>query len=89
MIYENGTMDVRVDGKIERRRYSINVGIEPSNRYMQRVQRYEPELKPGEQCLYSITDDIPTIVTVSCPDGDPLQYSQDEERYVRFALERF
>lgn len=89
MIYDNGTMDVMVDGKIERRRYSINVAIEPSNRYMQRVQRYEPDLQPNEQCFYTHTSDIPTIVTMHSPHNDPLQYSHDEERYVRATLEGF
>lgn len=86
-VYENGTMDVRVDGNIERRRYSINADAPFSNRYMERMQtKYQPELRDGEECFFTIADDIPTIVACRCPDTDPLQYSSDEERYVQRAL---
>ncbi len=63
MIHENGTMDVRVDGKIERRRYSIDREAPFTNRYIERVQtKYKPELREGEEAFFSLGDDIPTIV---------------------------
>ena len=79
MIYDNGTMDVRIDGKVERRRYSINCEAPFSNRYMERMQtKYQPELRDGEEAFWMCGDDIPTIVKTQCPDNDPLQYSHDE-----------
>lgn len=87
MIYEDGTMDVRIDGKIVRRRYSIDRNAPFSNTYITRMQtKYKPELRDGEEAIFTLSDDIPTIVTQRCPDSDPLQYSSDEERYVQAAL---
>ena len=63
MIYDNGTMDVRVNGQIERRRYSINCEAPFTNRYLDRMQtKYQPELRDGEEAFFSLGDDIPTIV---------------------------
>lgn len=87
-VHEDGTMDVRVDDKPERRRYSINVDSGFSNRYLERMQsKYEPELRDGEEVFWSIGDDIPTIVTVRAP--DPLRYNNDEERYLSHVMDEF
>ena len=62
-VHDNGTMDVRVNDSIERRRYSINVDAPFSNRYLDRMQtKYQPELRDGEEAFFCFGDDIPTIV---------------------------
>jgi hypothetical protein len=62
-VHDNGTMDVRVNDSIERRRYSINVDAPFSNRYLDRMQtKYQPELRDGDEAFFCIGDDIPTIV---------------------------
>lgn len=67
MIYDDGTMDVYIDGKLERRRYSHTErsldwmpnpmnGLRPSLDY--------PELLDGEQAVFVLTEDIPRIIKV-------------------------
>lgn len=81
-VHDNGTMDVRVGDNIERRRYSINVNAPFSNRYLDRMQnKYEPELRDGEEAFFSIGDDIPTIVVTHAPcqtESHDLQFTGDE-----------
>lgn len=61
-VFDNGYMEVSVDGRIERRRYSINRDVPMSNRMHDRLLRYEPQLNEGERAIYSLGSDIPTIV---------------------------
>ena len=64
MIHEDGTMDVRIDGKIVRRRYSIDRNAPFSNTYITRMQtKYKPELRDGEEAIFTLSDDVPTIVS--------------------------
>ena len=68
MIYENGTMDVEVDGKIERRRFTINFDALFTNEYIKRIQtKYQPELHEGERAVFSVGSDIPHIVQERIP----------------------
>jgi len=64
MIHEDGTMDVNVGDKTERRRYSINQGNTSFRyRYLDRVQTmYAPELQPGEDFFYTADSDVPVVV---------------------------
>lgn len=67
-IHEDGTMDVLVDGRSERRRYSINVDAPFENRYIARVQsKYAPELREGEEAMYMLDSDTPVIVCKPIP----------------------
>lgn len=64
MIYENGTMDVEIDGKIERRRFTINRDAPFTNEYIKRVHtKYQPELREGEEAVFYLGSDVPTIVS--------------------------
>lgn len=86
-VHDNGTMDVRIDGKIERRRFSVNRDAPFTNRYLDRMQtKYEPELRDGEEAFFSIGDDIPTIVVTHAPcqtESHDLQFTGDEFGYRR------
>ena len=58
-IHEDGTMDVKVDGKLERRRYSINRGgHDLMGRSIPLFDQYEPETRDGEMVMRTICGDV-------------------------------
>lgn len=86
MIHADGTMDVNVNGKVERRKYSINRDAEFNNRYFARIQsRYMPETTGNERVFWTHTSDVPTIV--QGPDeAEPPAY---EPRHARDTFHEF
>jgi hypothetical protein len=87
-IHQDGTMDVRLeDGTTERRRFEVRLDAPFSNRYLERVQRYEPETRDNEEVMHFI-DDIPLIVVRNAPADDPMNYGSDEASYVHEQLYR-
>lgn len=50
---ETQTMDVVIDG---------HLSVRPIQHYCTVTRRYEPELKDGELCLWTIGSDVPTII---------------------------
>lgn len=67
MIKEHGQMEVLVDGKIELRRYTINNAVPYSTRYLERFQKFEPEVSEGESFEWVVGSDIPIIVKAGFP----------------------
>lgn len=58
-IHEDGTMDVKVDGKMERRRYSINhSGPDLMGRSIPAFDQYEPETRDDEMVMRTISGDV-------------------------------
>ena len=60
------TMEVLVDGNIERRKYSINLSrralFAKNSRVSEQTAQMEPELRDGEQAVYMLGDPIPVII---------------------------
>lgn len=62
-VYENGKMDVLIDGELRQREYSVNVGATDSNRYIDRVQaRFSPHTNEGEEVVWIAGSDVPYIL---------------------------
>lgn len=58
-IHEDGTMDVKVDGKMERRRYFINrSGHDLMGRSIPAFGQYEPETRDDERVMRTISGDV-------------------------------
>ena len=55
MIHEDGTMDVMVDGRVVRRRYSVDITAGFG-------QQYEPDTYDGEMVMWTVSSDVPTDV---------------------------
>lgn len=69
-LHDDGTMDVEVGGRIERRRYSVvSGGVSIGGRRVPGLDCYEPELHDGEVCMWAIGSLIPIIVQAFAPDG--------------------
>jgi len=64
-IHDDGTMDVNIDGKIERRKYVVT----PSGPWpLPHRERCEPELNDGEHLWHIAGEDVPQIVKANYPE---------------------
>lgn len=81
-IHEDGTMDVRIDGKLERRRYHVECG---GTDLMGRgvLPMHEPETYDGEIVMRTIGDITPTIIKVREPEHEqePDTFNPNWEQY--------
>jgi hypothetical protein len=59
-------MEVRVDGKIELRKFVVHVSTHEDRRYgaYGRFKTREPEHTPNEQVMWFVGDDVPTIIKI-------------------------
>ena len=57
-IHADGTMDVRIDGTIQRRPYQVNLCGTSHNPYC-------PEQRDGERVVWTMGDLVPTIVRLA------------------------
>lgn len=61
MLHDDGTMDVEIDGRIERRRFTMQ--MPPLGAlYGSALAQPEPELRAGERAVWGIGDDKPIII---------------------------
>ena len=58
-VYNDGTMDVMIGGKVERRTYTIRRDIDPRVSWVE----YIPDLREGEHLVTTLGSPIPTIVS--------------------------
>lgn len=57
-VHADGTMDVLIDGKTERRTYHVRKDIDPRVSWVE----YVPDLREGEHLVMTLGSPIPTII---------------------------
>lgn len=81
-IHEDGTMDVWIDGKLQRRRYHVQcAGTDLMGRCL--LPMHEPETYDGEMVMRTIGDITPTIIKVQEPEHkhEPDTFNPNWEQY--------